>query len=107
MNIRIKTNEYFSINLSTGMDLWPIKPNRIFEPSSGGIGIRLNIARTIFTSTTVPASGITESEIAGTAMAILTNMLINIAMAMFVRIPADATQIEPTRLSSGRKFSGL
>lgn len=101
------TREYFSKNLCSLNDLFPSKEKRIFEPSSGGIGIRLNIAKTILTKTITPASGTMDSGINEKYPDSRIIIPKNIAITRFTRTPAEATQRFAIRFLSALKLSGL
>lgn len=61
--------------------------NNIFEPSSGGIGIKLKIAKTRLIRT-IEATGVIKVELKKPS---LTNMPKNTATEIFERGPAKAT----------------
>lgn len=93
------------MNLSTMIDFLPKTEKSIFEPSSGVIGIRLKIAKTMLTKTIIDKREINSTD---NKPALPTNLIINPknkAIARFVRIPAEATQRVPSLLLV--KFSGL
>ena len=54
------TNAYFSMKFSMKRNLGGNNANKIFDPSSGGIGMRLKIAKTILVKTIVPTIKINE-----------------------------------------------
>ena len=77
---------------------------RIFEPSKGGIGIKLKIARAKFISTIIWGIAKEYPEIP-LAKATLIKIPKIMAIKMFAKIPAEATAIVPFLLS--RKLFGL
>lgn len=100
-----RTREYFSKNLS-------IKENRcgnnvkiIFDPSSGGIGIRLNKAKTIFSRTIEESK---EMKVSLNIPVIKETRITtpkNRAIKILANIPAEATHTVPHFLSL--KLAGL
>ena len=51
--MKINTNAYFSIKSSIYRNLGGKSENSIFDPSRGGIGMRLKTAKAMFTRTIV------------------------------------------------------
>ena len=104
MNIIKKTIEYCSIIETID---WKDRGNngyKILDPSSGGIGTRLNIARTKFTNTIIETIEVNPSGI----VVPIVNRKIKpkkIAMARLASIPAAATAMLPHFLSD--KLFGL
>ena len=97
--------EYLEKIASIFLPLFPIKVKSIFDPSSGGIGIKLKIAKTILSKTTTDASETKDALKKPVATEILITSPKKIAIARFAKIPADATHNVPIFLSL--KFSGL
>ena len=82
------------------------KSNKTWEPSSGGIGSRLKMARTKFSSTICPKSSISAGEISASgAPKKRSKSPKKMAMARFAPGPAKLTLAEPYFLS--RKLYGF
>lgn len=103
-NMRIG-REYFSINRSNLIDFLPKIEKSIFEPSRGATGIKLKIAKTMFTKTIIDKREINSADINPVPPTNLMNNPKNKAIARFVKIPAEATHRVPNLLFV--KFSGL
>lgn len=101
------TREYFSINRSNLRDLYPKREKSIFEPSRGGMGMRLNSARTILIRTMTEERAMNPSPPNPVAEEIRIKIPKKIAIAKFVRIPAAETHSVPIRRSSDLKLFGL
>lgn len=103
INAISRTREYCCMNTTNPYALRGKKPKSIFEPSSGGIGTRLNIAKAKFIKTIVDTTVINLSP--KYTAPYLSKSPKTRAINRFANIPAAATMTSPHLLLL--RLSGL